>query len=94
MGLSPFLFRKRVGGVFYDERDLLIQFRPWVIAYAIFWVAFVAVCVTAPLTFGSSGFVPVEFVQLSVWYAFIIVWGISATATLIQYARGGTHDAE
>ena len=94
LGLGPFLFRKRAGAVFFDERDVMIQFRSWAIAYAIFWVAFVAVCVLAPFTFGSSGFVPVELVQSSVWYGFIMVWGISAFATLVQYRRGGANAAE
>ena len=89
LGLSPFLFRKRAGAVHYDERDFVIQLRSWTIAYAIFWVAFVVVCVSAPLTYGSTGFVPVWYVQLSVWYGFMIVWGTCALATLIQYARGG-----
>jgi hypothetical protein len=94
VGLGPFLFGRKAGEVFYDERDAVIQARSWAIAYSIFWLTFVAACITAPLTVGSSGFVPVEYVQLSVWYGFIIVWGISAGASLVQYAWGATHDAE
>jgi hypothetical protein len=93
MGLGPFLFRKRQGEVFYDERDVVIQSRAWVIAYSAFWVIFVAVCVLAPFTFGADGYVRVELVQLSVWYGFMIVWGLSALVTLIQYARGGSDAA-
>jgi hypothetical protein len=93
LGFGPFLFRKRPGEVFYDERDIMIQFRAWAVAYSIFWVAFVAVCVLAPFTFGASGYVRVELVQMSVWYGFMIVWGLSAVVTLIQYARGGTNAA-
>jgi hypothetical protein len=94
LGFGPFLFRKRPGEVLYDERDFVIQVRAWVAAYSIFWVAFVAVCVLAPFTFGSSGFVRVELVQMSVWYGFMMVWGISAVITLIQYAQGGIRGAE
>jgi len=94
MGLGPFLFRKKPGKVFMDERDLLIQIRAWSIAYGTFWMVFIAVCVSAPFTFGSSGAVPVELIQTSVWYGFMIVWGISAIATLAQYRRGPSHAAE
>ena len=58
-----------------DERDVLIQSRAWAVAYAVFWVVFIGVCVSAPFTFGSSGAVPVELIQTSVWYGFMIVWG-------------------
>jgi hypothetical protein len=90
LGFAPFLFRKRPGAVAYDERDALIQSRSWVIAYSVFWIVFVAVCVTAPYTFGQSGTVPVFVVELSVWYAFILVWGVSSLAAVIQYGCGGS----
>ena len=94
LGLAPLLFRKRAGKVFMDERDVQIQSRAWAVAYAVFWVVFVAVCVSAPFTFGSSGAVPVEWVQMSVWYGFMLVWGASAVATLAQYRWGASHAAE
>ncbi len=94
MGLGPFLFRKKPGKVFMDERDLLIQIRSWAVAYFVFWMVFIAVCVSAPMTFGSSGVVPVELIRTSVWYGFMLVWGISALATLAQYRRGASHAAE
>jgi hypothetical protein len=94
LGLGPFLFRKKPGRVFMDERDIVIQFRAWAVAYSVFWVAFVALCVSAPFTFGSSGFVPVELIQMSVWYAFMIVWGVSSLVTLAQYRWGSAHAAE
>jgi hypothetical protein len=94
LGLAPFLFRKRAGRVFMDERDILIQSRAWTVAYAVFWIVFVAVCVSAPFTFGSSGAVPVEWVQMSVWYGFMLVWGTSSVATLAQYRWGALHATE
>jgi hypothetical protein len=94
IGLTPFLFRKKPGKVFMDERDVQIQLRAWMIAYAVFWIVFIGVCISAPFTFGSSGVVPVELIQTSVWYAFMIVWGTSAVATLAQYRWGSSHAAE
>jgi hypothetical protein len=94
LGLAPFLFRKKPGKVFMDERDVLIQFRAWGVAYFVFWMVFIGVCVSAPFTFGSSGTVPVELIQMSVWYGIMIVWGISGIVTLAQYHWGSTHAAE
>lgn len=94
IGLGPFLFRRKPGRVFMDERDVLIQFRAWAVAYSVFWIFFIGVCVSAPFTFGSSGVVSVELIQMSVWYAFMIVWGVSALATLAQYRWGAPHAAE
>jgi hypothetical protein len=94
IGLGPFLFRRRPGKVFMDERDQLIQVRAWVVAYSVFWMVLVAVCVSAPFTFGSSGVVPVELIQMSVWYAFMLVWGVGAIAILAQYRWGASHAAE
>ncbi len=93
-GLAPFLFRKKPGVVAYDERDGLIQMRSWFIAYGVFWVVFVLVCVSAPFTFGWSGTVPVFFVQMSVFYGMILVWGVSSLATVIQYGWGGSDAAQ
>src|SRR5262249_39267704 len=53
-GFTPLLYRPRAGVVSTDERDGLIQVRSWVIAYSLFWVVFVLVCIAAPLSYGSS----------------------------------------
>jgi hypothetical protein len=94
LGLGPFLFRRRPGKVFMDERDVFIQLRAWTVAYSVFWLLFVGVCVAAPFTFGSSGTVAVELIQMSVWYAFMLVWGVGAIATLAQYRSGASHASE
>jgi len=93
-GIAPLLFRKKPGVFAYDERDALIQMRSWFIAYGVFWVIFVLVCVSAPFTFGWSGTVPVFFVQMSVFYGMILVLGVSSLATLIQYGWGGSDGAQ
>ena len=53
LGLGPFLFRGRRGTVMSDERDELIRRRSVMIAYGVFWVVFVAACVSAPFFYGS-----------------------------------------
>ncbi len=94
IGLGPLLFRRKAGSVFMDERDVQIQLRSWAIAYFVFWMVFIALCVAAPFTYGSSGVVRVELIQLSVWYGFMIVWGVSALAAVLQYRRGVPDEAE
>jgi hypothetical protein len=90
LGFGPLFYRKKPGVVVGDERDALINARSWLIAYAAFWLVFVAVCVAAtPFYFGSTGAVPVVLVQVSVWYGLVIVVGVASLATLIQYRWGG-----
>jgi len=93
-GLTPFLFRKRPGIVVADERDGLIQVRSWVIAYSVFWVAFVSTCVAALRYYGPSGAVPVFLVGISPFYGLILVLGVSSIATLVQYGWGGSDGAQ
>ena len=94
LGFGPLFYWRRAGKVVSDERDAVILARSWVIAYSVFWLVFVAACVAAPWSFGSSGAVPVVLVQCSVWCGLIIVVGVGALATLIQYGWGGTHASE
>jgi hypothetical protein len=89
LGLGPFFFRTRGGGVVLDERDAQIRQRSIIVAYSVFWVLFVAAAMTAPMVYGWRGAVPVEFVLGSVWCGFIVVQGVMALATLIQYGWGG-----
>jgi hypothetical protein len=81
--------RKRTGLVMTDERDGLIQMRSWVVAYSLFWVVFVGVCVAAPLVYGSTGAVPVFLVQISPFYGLLLVLGVSSITALFQYGWGG-----
>jgi hypothetical protein len=87
-GLTPILSRRRPGSVVSDERDGLIQARSWVVAYSLFWVVFVLVCVLAPFVYGSSGAVPVFLVQIAPFYGLMFVVLISSIAALLQYGRG------
>jgi hypothetical protein len=94
LGFGPLFFLRRAGAVVSDERDGSILVRSWVIAYAVFWLVFVAACVAAPFSFGSSGAVPVVLIQVSVWCALILVVGVGSVATLVQYGWGGSNASE
>jgi hypothetical protein len=94
LGFTPFFFRRRAGVVVCDERDSLIQLRSWILGYAVFWVIFVAACMTALYAYGSRGAVPVVLVVSSPWLGLCIVFGVSSLASLLQYHWGGAHAAE
>ena len=88
LGLNPFLFRGKPGTIVCDERDEVIRRRSVMIAYAAFWMVFVAACMSAPLFYGFTGAVPVWQVQMSVWWGMSVVVGVSSIAALIQYSAG------
>ncbi|MDG3004610.1 hypothetical protein [Paludisphaera mucosa] len=92
LGLGPIFFRRRAGVVVADERDLEIQRRSMLIAYVVFWLAFVIACVSLPAFYGWRGSVPVAVVQSSVWCAWILVVGVASIATL-SMDRLGEADA-
>jgi hypothetical protein len=94
LGFGPLFFRRKPGQVLTDERDQLIQRRSWVLAYSLFWVAFVlAAVVLSAVVYGQEGAVPVWVVQGSVFCGFMLVYALASIAILVQYA-GGSTDAE
>ncbi len=89
LGIGPlFLFRKG-GGSLWDERDQLIALRSALAAYTVFWLVFVASCTSLPIIYGWRGEVPVVVVQWSVFFAMMLIVGVTSLTTLIQYGRGG-----
>lgn len=58
------------------------------IAYGVFWVVFVAACVSASFFYGAGGAAPVWQVQISVSCGLIVV-GVGSIAALVQYGAGG-----
>lgn len=89
IGFGPLFFRRKPGQVVTDERDQLIQWRAWIFAYALFWVAFVFVAVVlSAVVYGEDGAVPVSVVRISVFWAFMLVYALASVAILVQYARG------
>lgn len=94
IGFTPYFFLNKQGKVLTDERDQLIQWRSWILAYALFWLAFVLVAVVLSVAiYGQEGAVPVTIIQLSVALGFMFVYAVASIAILVQYA-GGSKDAE
>jgi hypothetical protein len=93
LGFGPWFFRRRGGGVILDERDMEIQRRSLLLAYVVFWLAFVAACMSLPVFYGWSGSVPVIVVLSSIWCGMILVVGVTSVATLVMYAMGETDAA-
>ena len=58
-------------------------------AYTVFWLVFVASCTSLPIIYGWRGEVPVVVVQWSVFFAMMLIVGVTSLTTLIQYGRGG-----
>jgi hypothetical protein len=90
LGFGPLFFRKKAGRVLTDERDQLIQRRSWVLAYALFWVAFVLAATFSSAVYGQEGAVPVWVIQGSVFAGFMLVHALASAAILVQYGRGST----
>jgi hypothetical protein len=91
LGLAPLFFRGR-SVVLEDERDQMIRLRSGLIGFSIFWLAFVAGCMSLPALYGWDGSVPVGVVLSGVWYGVMVVVGVTAVATLVMY-RLGSADA-
>lgn len=90
LGFSPLFFRRHRGEVLADERDQLIQRRSTIIAYSVFWVAFVASAMLALVFYGYDGAVPVAVIVNAVWLGLMLFVGLQAIAMLAQYGRGGS----
>jgi hypothetical protein len=93
LGFSPLFFLRRGGEVVQDERDVAIWQRSLLVAYSVFWLFFVAACMTAPAVYGWNGSVPVSFVLASLWCGMIVVQGVMSLVILAQYGRGGADAA-
>jgi hypothetical protein len=90
LGFGPLFYRRRAGqAVVMDERDASIHRKSIVLGYAVFWLAFVAACVSLPMVYGERGTVPVWMVTSAVWWGVAIVYGVAAAASLIQYGWEG-----
>ncbi len=86
-GLGPLFYRRKGNWVVMDERDLQIQRRAVVIAYTVFWLAFIAAGALVPFVYPES--VPSRVVAASVWVALMLFLGVLSVATLVLYAREG-----
>jgi hypothetical protein len=90
LGFGGLFYRKHRGQVIADERDQLIRRRSTIFAYTIFWLVFVASSMLAWAVYGGNGAVPVPLLMNAVWLGLMLVVGMHAIATLVQYGRGGS----
>jgi len=63
--------------------------RSTLLAYSIFWVAFVASAMLTLAVYGFDGAVPVPVVMNALFCAMLLFAGTHAIATLVQYGKGG-----
>jgi len=85
MGLSPKLFKKGPDEVDFDERDLLIQRKAALGAYAIFWCLFVLAAMIPFFVLGPDGKVSVKYLAAMVFGGMTVVTLVQSIVTLEQY---------
>ena len=96
-GLTPFFFRRRNAEVLVDERDEFVNLRGFVVGAVVFWLCFVAVCMT---TWGVIRYwkhqetVSVDILPVLVGGGMIVLMLSHSVAMLIQYqgSRGREHE--
>jgi hypothetical protein len=95
-GLSGFVdlgwrlfYRSHRGEVVVDERDKAILLRSTIFAYSTFFIIFTASPLFALAIYGFDGAVPIPVVMYALWSAALVVLGLQAIATLVQYRKGG-----
>jgi hypothetical protein len=89
VGFEPILFRKKQGQstVDFDERDLLIDRKATLGAFAVSYVYFVGVCMIIWFVVGSGGVIRVVVLPLIVAGGFITSQLVRSIALLVQYGR-------
>ena len=91
-GLTPFLFRKDKSKVQFDERDLMINLKAGIVAYAIFWLLFVAAAMVPWFIIGPDGMITVNYLPWMVLGGFCTVQLLQSIVTLRQYGWRGDGD--
>lgn len=85
VGLTPILFKKDKTQVQCDERDVMIQRNAVVVAYATFWVLFVAAAMIPCFIAGPNGTITVSYLPWMVFGGMFVVMLVQALVTLKQY---------
>jgi hypothetical protein len=82
-------YRSHRGQVVVDERDKTIILRSTIFAYSTFFMVFAASPLLALAIYGFDGAVPIPVVMNALWSTALVVLGLQAIATLVQYRKGG-----
>jgi hypothetical protein len=91
-GLTPVLFRKDTNKVQCDERDLAINRKAGMVAYAIFWVLFVAAAMVPWFIIGPNGMITVNYLPWMVFGGMCTVLLLQSIVTLNEYGWRGDGD--
>jgi hypothetical protein len=84
-GLTPILFRKDRNSVQCDERDLMIHRKATIVAYASFWVLFVAAAMVPWFIIGPDGVITVNYLPWMVFGGMCTVMLLQSIVTLKEY---------
>lgn len=90
LGLAPMITRGRKANatVIADERDQLIKSQAGLIAYWVFWLAFVSASMGLWAFFQSQGSIPVNILPLFPLVGGVLMTLVQSLVTVIQYQRG------
>jgi uncharacterized membrane protein len=83
------LFYRRAGDrIVMDERDRMIHAQSVKIAFAVFWLYFVAACLVPWLLYKDAGAVPASLLPGALMIGAVIFILSQSLAMLVQYKRG------
>jgi len=88
-GLAPILFRKDKNKVQYDERDLIIHRKAAIVAYAVFWVLFVAGAMVPWFFIGPNGTITVNYLPWMIFGGMFVVMLVQSIVILEEYGWTG-----
>ena len=84
---------KSIADVTTEDIDARFTSNSWALAGGNGQSMLFAAAALSPLVYGQMGAVPVSVVQISVFWLFMLVYGVMSIAILVQYA-GGSRSAE
>jgi len=84
-GLSAVLYKNDPGGVSFDERDLVIQRKASLAAFATFWLLFVLAAMIPFFVLGPKGTISVLYLPAMVFAGMITTTLVQSITMLKQY---------
>ncbi len=90
-GFAPIMFKKDVGAVDFDERDILINRRSATAAFGCSFMFVGLACMVPFFVFGPQASMQVFWLPLIFGGAGITVYIVHSAAILVQYGKGGAN---
>lgn len=87
-GLAPLLFRKKVGAVDFDERDILINMRAAMAGFGLSFLFVGLTCMVPFFVLGPMSSIKVFWLPLIFGGAGFTVYLAHSVAVLVQYGKG------